>query len=239
MGRVKIGGTAPILPPKAAAWLGRTARRIAGAGLFALFALLALALISFNRLDPALNTDSGLPPENWLGLPGAFAADLLLQTLGLVSVGLLFILLGWAWRIGSLKGLANGWVRLAAIPVSLSLLSAAFAALPRGEGWPFETGLGGLLGHQLYGVFSFAFGIFPEGSVRELAGIAVFGALAATPFFYALALDRNDWRALARGIVRGVIFAGALIGKTLGLAGRVAGAGTQKLVRRRLQRTEP
>ena len=237
--RVKIEGAAPILPPRAKAWLGRSTLRALGAGLLALFVLLALALISFNRLDPALNTNSGLPPENWLGLPGAFAADLLLQTLGLASGAFLFILLGWAWRVGSRKGLRNFWARLAAVPVSLSLLAAAFGSLPKGASWPFETGLGGLLGQQLDGVFAFAFEIFPEGGTRVFAETAVWGALAAVPYLYALALDRGEWRSIARGLVRSVVSAAALTGRTLGLAGRLLGRTPGGLVRKRLQRAEP
>jgi DNA segregation ATPase FtsK/SpoIIIE, S-DNA-T family len=237
--RVKIEGAAPILPPKAKAWLSRSILRALGAALLALFFALALALFSFNRLDPALNTNSGFPPENWLGYPGAFAADLLLQTLGLASAGLLLVLLGWAWRVGSLKGLRNFWVRLAAVPVSLSLLAAALNALPRGDAWPFETGLGGLLGQELGDVFAFAFAIFPADALRTALGVAVWAALAAVPFFYALALDRNDWRALARALVRSVIFVISSLGKIFGFAGKVVGGAKGGLVRKRLQRAEP
>ena len=40
-----------------------------------------LALASYNPMDPSANNSTHLPASNWLGCPGAYAADLLRQRL--------------------------------------------------------------------------------------------------------------------------------------------------------------
>jgi len=50
---------------------------LTGGGLFAL-----LSVFGHDPLDPSLNAATSGPVSNWLGSPGAIAADLILQTLG-------------------------------------------------------------------------------------------------------------------------------------------------------------
>src|SRR5215471_16511961 len=63
---------------------------------FVFATLLFLALISYSPLDPSLNTAAGpiagRPAHNWIGIAGAFVADLALQLFG-VSAFLLPALL--------------------------------------------------------------------------------------------------------------------------------------------------
>src|ERR1700757_320287 len=58
--------------------------------------LLVLALVSYSPLDPSLNTAAatltGRPAHNWIGIAGAFVADVVLQLFG-VSAFLLPVLL--------------------------------------------------------------------------------------------------------------------------------------------------
>jgi S-DNA-T family DNA segregation ATPase FtsK/SpoIIIE len=74
---------------RAAPWRERVAQGIArsggmivGVALVACALLLAIALATYHRSDPAINTASAGPPLNWLGYPGAYAADLLLSLFG-------------------------------------------------------------------------------------------------------------------------------------------------------------
>ena len=70
---------------------------------FVLACLLFLALVSYSPLDPSLNTAAAVstrhPAHNWVGVLGALASDLLLQTGGIaVFLFPLFVmLLGWRW----------------------------------------------------------------------------------------------------------------------------------------------
>ena len=69
---------------RGAPWRDRLARGLArsggvaaGVALIAVAILIVLALVSYRRSDPAINTDAGGPAMNWLGQPGAWAADLI------------------------------------------------------------------------------------------------------------------------------------------------------------------
>ena len=50
-----------------------------GAAIAAIGTGLGLAFFTYHPADPSLNTSSGAAPENLMGLPGAYAADFLLQ----------------------------------------------------------------------------------------------------------------------------------------------------------------
>ncbi|HTK94657.1 MAG TPA: DNA translocase FtsK 4TM domain-containing protein, partial [Terriglobales bacterium] len=65
--------------------------------------LMLLSLVSYSPLDPSLNTASGAvgsgPARNWVGLTGAYFADLLLQfwgiTVFLIPVMIFLLSLRW------------------------------------------------------------------------------------------------------------------------------------------------
>ena len=44
---------------------------------------LGLALVTYTQTDPSGSTASGSPVENWMGLPGAWAAERVLLFFGL------------------------------------------------------------------------------------------------------------------------------------------------------------
>jgi S-DNA-T family DNA segregation ATPase FtsK/SpoIIIE len=60
---------------------------------------LLAALATYNPADPSLNHLSDAPPTNALGFFGASLADMAKQTLGWMSVLVVFASLGWAWRL--------------------------------------------------------------------------------------------------------------------------------------------
>ena len=70
----------PFVPPH----VGRFARRRLAEATGAAFAVGALALVialgTYHPGDPSFNTATSAAPANWLGVPGAAAADLLIQT---------------------------------------------------------------------------------------------------------------------------------------------------------------
>src|ERR1700744_1638589 len=63
------------------------AAEIAGAvALWAAMVFLALAIVSYHQTDPSASTAAGGPVANWMGLPGAWAAERALFLFGPVAV---------------------------------------------------------------------------------------------------------------------------------------------------------
>ena len=87
---------APFLPPAASRFLRRRSVQLGGLVVLALAAWLALALISYAPGDASFNTANSRAIANSAGLPGAYAADLLLQAVGAASALLVAIVAAWA-----------------------------------------------------------------------------------------------------------------------------------------------
>ena len=62
-------------------------------------AVLTLSLLTYHSGDPSLNHLSNVPPRNLLGFFGATLADMFKQTMGWMSVLVIFAVFGWAWRL--------------------------------------------------------------------------------------------------------------------------------------------
>jgi S-DNA-T family DNA segregation ATPase FtsK/SpoIIIE len=76
--------------------------------------LLLLALVSYTPSDPSFNTvgggAGGRLAHNWTGMVGAYAADLLLQTVGIAIffVPLALIRIGISWMRSQRVGIDQG-----------------------------------------------------------------------------------------------------------------------------------
>ena len=77
----------------------RRAAEIAGFGALAGVACLCLALLTWSVSDPSLNHATNARVHNLLGAPGAVAADLVMQFIGLASAALLTPPAFWGWRL--------------------------------------------------------------------------------------------------------------------------------------------
>jgi S-DNA-T family DNA segregation ATPase FtsK/SpoIIIE len=124
----------------------RSGTMAGGVALLAAVIATVAALVSYHPSDPALNTAAGGPPGNWLGLPGAWLADLLLTFAG-PAVGLLVpVALVVAWRL--LRGVSAGrFGRTILIGLIAVLLIGTAATLWRASAIPrLPAGLGGILG---------------------------------------------------------------------------------------------
>jgi len=131
---------------------------------FAIVAMVAVSLYSFNANDPSFNQATSVQAENMLGTVGAWVSDLMYQLFGLASW--LFVLLGIALVVRMVCGYrpyAAGWTSLFWLPcvVAVSgLLHAhltlegmqnfAWAALPAGTGGALGTILVQALSEPLY-----------------------------------------------------------------------------------------
>ena len=110
--------------------------------------LLALAVLSYAPQDASMNVSSGLDIDNWLGSPGAIAADMVLQLFGL-AVWLILLPLG-ARAARQLTGLAlnrPNWRFIAALVAPL--IMALALALGGRQVDPLSPIPGGALGELL------------------------------------------------------------------------------------------
>ena len=109
---------------------------VLGVSLMSVGALGLVAIISYSALDRSLNTISDVPPENILGIPGSYVSDILVQSLGVLSiiVPAIFVIFGF-YKI--IKKLKNPWIKILLILVGLFFLSSLFEKL---------YGAGGVIG---------------------------------------------------------------------------------------------
>ena len=187
----------PFLPEAASRFLRRSTIQLGGLLVLALGAVIALALISYAPDDPSFNTANSHGIANLAGLPGAYAADLLLQAFGAAAAVLVAILAAWSWALLSCRGIHLFWLRAALCPLSIVLAAAGFAALTAPMGWPVEAGFGGGGG----GVIAAPVGVQLSawGAGRSTLPIIAF-ALAALALGGALGLPWREWRGMFAGL---------------------------------------
>jgi S-DNA-T family DNA segregation ATPase FtsK/SpoIIIE len=132
-------------------FLGRRFEEAAGIalGLLGFFGL--LALVSWSRHDPSLNNATGLPPQNWMGMPGAYISDILLQTLGLGALFLLIPPIAWGIRLVRHDMPPRLVLRVASWLLATLFAAAFLGTLPLLQIWALAPGLGfgGVLGDAL------------------------------------------------------------------------------------------
>jgi S-DNA-T family DNA segregation ATPase FtsK/SpoIIIE len=184
---------APFLPRAASRFLRRRSIQLGGLVLLALAALLALALITYAPGDSSFNTANSQPTANFAGLPGAYAADLLLQAVGAAAALLSAILAAWAWALLSCRGIRLLWLRLLLCPLSVTFAAAGFASLSAPLGWPVEAGFGGGGGAVIAAPVASQLAAWGAGQ-SALPAIAF--AVAAIAFATALGLPWREWWAM-------------------------------------------
>ncbi|MDO8361069.1 MAG: DNA translocase FtsK 4TM domain-containing protein, partial [Devosia sp.] len=136
--------------------------RLIGLVLLALVGLMMAALASWSVDDPSLSFAATKPVQNWLGVPGAIAADLSFQVFGLGIIVMLIPVAMWGWsfvrrRVPSLMGL-----RLIAWIAAALLSTGVLAFLPVPASWPLPTGLGGLIGAGFANLAALVTGANPQ-----------------------------------------------------------------------------
>ncbi|HEY1747321.1 MAG TPA: DNA translocase FtsK [Xanthobacteraceae bacterium] len=126
--------------------LRRRLREVGGIVLIAFAGMTALALATWSVDDPSLSHATDAHVHNLLGRPGAIAADLVMQLLGLGSLALILPLSVWGYRLLGHRPLTRRRLRIL-FWVFGAVFAAAFAScLPRGGRWPLPCGLGGVVG---------------------------------------------------------------------------------------------
>ncbi len=119
--------------------------------------LLVIALVSWNPADPSLNAASSAAPTNWLGANGALFADLFMQSIGLAAwpAAALTVAFGLAAAIGDAiqQRLKPTPLKALAATGGVLSLAGALSALAAPAVWPLASGLGGLWGDAVIGLF--------------------------------------------------------------------------------------
>ena len=182
-----------FLPDGASELLRRRAAELGGFGLLLLAALFAAALFSYSAGDPSFNHATGEPAANWLGVPGAFLADLGLQAGGLAAALIVPLLVAWSWRLISHRGFGRLWLRFGAAPVALVLAAAFASSFPAPAAWPISSGLGGVTGDILFGrLLTLSAAAGGRTVLTVILGILTVVALAT-----AIGLTWSEWRGFA------------------------------------------
>jgi len=188
----------------------RSSGIVAGIALILAAILFAVALATYHRSDPALNTVAGGPPLNWIGAPGAWIADLGLTLFGPAAAAWVPIILVPGIRL--VRGRDSGrWGRAALLTLLAALLVGTAVALFREETslW-LPAGWGGALGYLGSRAIEAGIGLIPaHGFVVPLrygielvaAGIGLWLWITAI----GLEADERAWLARAgRGTTRPV-----------------------------------
>ena len=137
------------MPPALSAFLRRRLLETLGLSLLLCGAALLIALTSYSSLDPSANHAASGTIHNWLGAQGAWAADWLLQMMGLAAIVPAVVLVVWGWHLVAKRDVGQAWLRLVLLPPALLLIAAALAALPSPDGWPLRASLGGVVGSSI------------------------------------------------------------------------------------------
>ena len=174
-------------------------QRLSAAFILAACFYMALAVLGFDAQDASLNTSSGATPQNWLGRPGAFLADMAMQLMGLAVWLVLLPVAARAARqfIGRQLPHPN-WRFIAA--VLAPLFFALGLALGGREASPYEPFPGGAVGQLLADALEAVFAAatyYPTREV-ELSLAALFALIGLIAGLYAAGSVRAGWVGLVK-----------------------------------------
>src|SRR3984885_6815574 len=181
--------------------LRRRLRELVGIALISLAMMAGLSLASWSVQDPSLSHATDAPVHNLLGVPGASAADLMMQVLALGSVALLLPVAVWGYRLLGHRRLSHERLRVLVWMLGAVLSAAFVSCLPRTVHWPLPSGLGGVVGDAMLRLPLVLFHIQLVGTTRLVfavglgfAALVAFGT-AAGMIFGGEAEDYDDYEA--------------------------------------------
>ena len=177
--------------------LQRRLRELGGVALISLTMMAALALATWSVQDPSLSHATDAPVHNLLGMPGAIAADLMMQLLGLGSLALLLPIAVWGYRLLGHRQLSHERLRVL-LWLAGAVLTAAFAScLPKSPRWPLPSGLGGVIGDAVlrlpvYALHAPLSGTHRLGAAIVLGVVALFTFAGAAGILWRDAVDEDE-----------------------------------------------
>ena len=195
---------------RAARFLKRRLVELAGLAVAGASAASAVALFTYRHDDlPFAPGQAASVPHNALGGPGAWFADVLILTTGLAAWLLPLVLLAWAWRIASHRGLGPVWLKFTMLPCALLLGAMMFATLSAPASWPLPNGAGGTLGEMALAQLSEP--VLQRLTVGTEALGIFFGLLAFAACLLAMGMDRREWSTVGRAAWRVTAFTGRML----------------------------
>ncbi len=180
-----------ILPEGGRDFLRRRMMELVGVALAAMGVMLLMAVFTYNPADPSLNHATGNPPNNLIGLPGAYISDLLLQTFGLAIVLVPVALITWGVRMVRTHHLGFFGLRLSLLLLALLMMSVGCVGLGDVGSAATHAGPGGLVGLALVGRFRELVLTHSSGGSLALIEPAA-AALALIAMAPALGMNRTD-----------------------------------------------
>jgi len=187
----------------------RRAAEIAGLAALAGVAALTLALLTWSVSDPSLNHATSARAHNLLGGPGAIAADLVMQFIGLASAALLAPPAFWGWALITQRRLERPRLKVALYLIGVIAAAGLASLLPAPGSWPLPTGLGGVIGDAILTIPRHFLPVSPWANVALGAGFAAATILglagasgARAPNPDEAALDDRVGKARAQALTR-------------------------------------
>lgn len=181
----------------------RTAE-FSGSALLAFAIFLAVALVSYHQADPSLNVATDAPASNWMGIAGAYVADLVMQFFGLAGALLVLVPLAWSIKLLRQKQLPMPSIRVATLLLALPALATLLKWIEAPLFWPIQRGLGGVVGAVTKEGLASAFGSIPALVITFL----LFVPLA----YFAFGLKIREWQDVARNTRHAFAFVGTGVG---------------------------
>ena len=188
------------LPPSVREFPKRRAAEIAGLAALAGVGGLGLALLTWSVADPSLNHATNAPVHNLLGRPGAIAADIIMQMLGLACIAALAPPAFWGWRLLTERRLERPGLKAGLYVVGVLTAAGLASLLPAPGSWPLPTGLGGVAGDALLAaprrlVSASAWGMAVTAALLAAAAILSLTAAAGVGFARGLPADDGSQKA--------------------------------------------
>jgi S-DNA-T family DNA segregation ATPase FtsK/SpoIIIE len=180
-----------LLSGQLGAILKRRLREAGGIALISLAMMAALALATWSVQDPSLSHATDAPVRNLLGRPGAVAADLMMQLLGLGALALLLPIAVWGYRLLGHRPLSHERLRVLLWLFGAVLMAAFASCLPHGGHWPLPSGLGGVVGDAVLRIPQKVLGAHFAGNFRMATAI-VLGIAALAAFAGAAGIIWSD-----------------------------------------------
>ena len=156
----------------------RRAAEIAGLVALAGVASLTIALLTWSVSDPSLNHATNARIHNFLGAPGAMAADLVMQFIGLASAALLTPPAFWGWSLLRRRRLERPRLKIGLYLGGVVAAAALASLLPAPGSWPLPTGLGGVVGDAVLAIPRRLMPVSPWAMIALAASLAVIAILA-------------------------------------------------------------
>jgi DNA segregation ATPase FtsK/SpoIIIE, S-DNA-T family len=161
----------------------RRAAEITGLAVLAGVVGLILALLTWSVSDPSLNHATSAHIHNLLGAPGAIAADLLMQFIGLAAVALIAPPAFWGWSLLTKRRLERPRLKFCLYLTGVIAAAGLASLLPAPGSWPLPTGLGGVVGDGILTIPRRFLPNSPWATIATgitLAAIALLGLTAAS-----------------------------------------------------------